>query len=59
MMKYYTVKQTAAVLNLTPYTVRQYLRDGVIKGSKLKAGWRVSEENLIEYLEGKHGKQAG
>lgn len=51
----YTVKEVAYVCRLTPYTIRQYLRDGIITGTKIGKSWRVSADDLTKYLEGKHG----
>jgi predicted transcriptional regulator len=60
--KQYRVREVAKILGLTPYTVRQYLNNGTLRGYKLNtdttaknASWRVTETALKEYLESKHG----
>lgn len=60
--KNYRVSEVAKILGVTPYTVRLYLREGVLSGYKnTNSGrakndhWRVPESALKTYLESKHG----
>lgn len=49
-----TVQQIAERLQLNPQTVRRWLKAGRLKGISLgsdKAGWRMRESDLREYLE--------
>lgn len=50
MARMYTVKEAASELNITTYTVRRYLREGVIKGTKYvasdKGNWHIPESEL-------------
>ncbi len=50
--KYYTVSEAAKVLELTEYTVRKKIREGVINaihGSSDREGYRISHDELIRY----------
>jgi predicted site-specific integrase-resolvase len=47
---YYTVKDLVKNLGLSDVTVRNYLRDGKLKGYKPAKFWYVSEENLKLFL---------
>lgn len=45
-----TVTDVATRLKLTPYTVRTYLRRGVINGIKLPSGaWRIEAAELEKF----------
>ena len=46
-----SVKEVANILQFHPATVREYLREGKIKGIKLKKEWRVLREDLTDWLE--------
>jgi excisionase family DNA binding protein len=53
--EYYTVKEVAARLGKTEYTVREWCRLGRISAKKLEGGrgnegeWRISHEELTRY----------
>ena len=52
--KLLTVREVAAKLRVSEYTVREWLRMGRLKGIKpggAKAGWRVTEDELAWFLE--------
>ena len=51
MQPVYTPDQAAAKLQLTPATVRQYLRQGIIKGVHAGRLWRITESALKEFME--------
>lgn len=50
MEKTYTPEEAAEILKVIPYTVRKWLRDGKIKGTKLGRMWRISESELKRLL---------
>jgi excisionase family DNA binding protein len=52
--RWYTVDQVAEQVQVHPETVRQWLREGKIKGTLLsrRAGWRVSAEELAAVMSG-------
>ena len=43
-----TVEQAAARLQVTPYTVREHLKRGLLRGIKRGRLWRVPESALVE-----------
>lgn len=44
------VSEVAEALRLSEYTVRDYLKQGKIKGIKIGGGWRVTLEALDQYI---------
>ncbi|MGE5576404.1 MAG: helix-turn-helix domain-containing protein [Syntrophothermus sp.] len=50
--KYYTTKEISELLKVSPVTITRKLQNGEIKGIRLggRAGWRVEERGLQEYL---------
>lgn len=50
MMKFYTVEEIAEILQLDIVTVRRYLSQGDMKGAKIGKSWRVTEEDLKEFI---------
>ncbi len=50
-MKFYTVEEIAEILQLDVVTVRRYLSQGDMKGAKIGKSWRVTEEELKEFVE--------
>ena len=51
-IKVYTVPELVKLLQLTPQSVRKYLKDGRIKAQKVGTKWLVSEEAIREFLMG-------
>lgn len=50
--KFYTVLEVAKELNITPLTVRTYIRQGRLKGQKIGRPYLISENSLQEFLNG-------
>ena len=48
----YSVKELEKILPITPLTIREYIRKGKIKGSKIGKSWFVKKEDLEAFLEG-------
>lgn len=46
-----TVKDVAARLNLSPWTVRRYLREGRIRSTRMGRRFRVDPRELAAFLE--------
>ncbi len=62
--KLLTPEDAAALLQVSPGTVRGWLRKGVINGTKVGGGrlWRISESTIDEYVKASRGsgnKQSG
>lgn len=49
-MKFYTAEEVADILKLDVVTVRRYLSLGDMKGAKIGKGWRVTQEDLEEFI---------
>ena len=49
----YSVKELEKILPITPLTIREYIRKGKIKGSKIGKNWYVKKQDLEAFLEGK------
>jgi len=45
-----SVKEVAELLNLTEEIVREYLREGIIPGRKLRKEWRILRSALMAAL---------
>lgn len=44
------VEETAALLNVSPWTVREQARLGTLPGRKIGKEWRFSRQALLEWL---------
>jgi len=51
-IKAYDVQEIAKALDMTPQSVRKFIREGRIKGRKVGTRWYVTEEAMREYLLG-------
>ena len=47
----FTVTETAQILNLTPPTIRSFLRDGQLHGEKLKGRVYIDEAEIERFKE--------
>ena len=52
MARVFTVNEAADYLRVTPYTVRKWLREGLIPGRKIGRVYRLYEAELEEMLRG-------
>ncbi|NOQ85487.1 MAG: helix-turn-helix domain-containing protein [Deltaproteobacteria bacterium] len=50
-MTLYSVQEVSHKLNVTTVTIRNYLRQGKLKGQKVMGRWFISEEDLVEFFE--------
>ena len=51
--KFYTPKEVAEILKLSDYTIGDYIRSGKLKAIKFGRVWRISENQLKQFLESK------
>ena len=51
-IKLYTLEELSEKLSVTVYTLRNYIRSGKLKAAKIGGKWRVSEENLLRFING-------
>ena len=49
-IKFYTIPDTAEALNVTPQTVRAYIKQGKLKGQRIGRPILITENNLKEFL---------
>lgn len=49
-IKVYTLDEVAKILQLTRRTLYTYVREGKLKGVKIGKYWRISEENLADFI---------
>lgn len=54
-----TPEEAATILKVSPQTIRRWLRDGRIKGTKIGDGklWRISQATINQCLESGNGQQ--
>ena len=52
-----TTDEAAEFLSLTPYTVREYAKKGLVPARKVGKSWRFVKADLLAWLRGKD--QAG
>ena len=50
------ISDAAKYLNMSPWTIREMLRNGEIKGYKIKGRWRMKESDIEEYLQSRSNK---
>jgi len=50
-IKFYTIQETAEALNVTPQTVRAYIKQGKLKGQRIGRPILITENNLREFLQ--------
>jgi len=48
--EYYTVEEVAGRIEVTPRTIRNYLKQGKLKGKKVGGKWRFSSEDVERLL---------
>jgi len=49
--EYYSVEELAKKFDKTPYTIRVWLRNGVIKGRRLGKYWYIPTRSISTLLE--------
>ncbi|MGM9904464.1 hypothetical protein A5844_000505 [Enterococcus sp. 10A9_DIV0425] len=55
MNNYYSVNELAEKIGVTTRSIRNYLREGKLKGRKIGGKWKFSEQDLAEFLNGTSG----
>jgi len=51
MDKLFTVEDIAQMTSLTTRTIRNYLKDGILKGRKIGGQWRFTEEDIKKFMD--------
>lgn len=57
MDKLLTPKEAAEILAVSPKSVREWLRQGKLKGVKAGMLWRIRERDLEAFIEGKGSRE--
>lgn len=50
--KFFTTEQVANILQVHPFTILKFIRDGRLRGIKLGRVYRIKESDVTEFLEG-------
>ena len=51
-IKLYTLTELEDVLGVTHRTLQTYMKSGKLKGVKIGGKWKVTEENLMRFING-------
>jgi len=49
-MTLYSVPELSQKLNVTTVTIRNYLKQGKLKGRKKMGKWFISDEDIVEFF---------
>lgn len=49
-IKFYTILETAQVLQVTPQTIRSYIKKGRLRGQRIGRPILITDKNLKEFL---------
>lgn len=49
-IKFYTIPETAELLNVTPQTIRAYIKQGRLNGNRVGRPILITEEDIKEFL---------
>ena len=49
-IKFYTIQETAKALQVTPQTIRSYIKQGRLKSQRIGRPILITENNLKEFL---------
>lgn len=52
-IRLYTLTELESVLGVTHRTLQGYVKDGKLKAVKLGGKWKVTEQNLLDFINGK------
>lgn len=52
-IKIYSVEEVAEILGINYITTLKEIRSGRLKARKIGLGYKVSEQNLLDYINGK------
>lgn len=49
--KTYTVSDVARIMHMTERTIRNYLKEGILRGTRVGGQWRFSKEDLDDLIQ--------
>ena len=50
-----TTNYVAGLFSVTNYTVREWIRQGLIRGRKVHGRWRVERQSVIDFANERYG----
>ena len=53
-IKVYSLEEVSKILNVTTRTLYDYLKSGKLKGFKIGNKWRITQEELKQFIEELH-----
>lgn len=53
-IRLYTLTDLEPILGVTHRTLQTYIKEGRLRGVKVGGKWKVSEENLMRFLNGEN-----
>lgn len=56
--KFFTTEQVANILQVHPFTILKYIKQGKLKGIKLGRVYRIKESDINQFLEDRMTKSA-
>ncbi len=56
--EWYTPEQVAERLQVSIWTVRRWLREGILAGVRLEGQWRISSEDIARFIADQRKKAA-
>ena len=51
-LKLYTLSELQPILNVSYRTLQNYIKDGRLKAAKIGGKWKVTESNLMKFING-------
>lgn len=51
-IKLYTLSEVQPILKVSYRTLQNYIKDGRLKAAKIGGKWKVSEDNLLKFING-------
>lgn len=50
-MEVYTLEEISEKIKIPVITLRKYLKEGTLKGAKIGKHWRITDEQLKEFID--------
>ena len=57
MSELFTIKEVARMFKCSPWTVRRYIKEGLLGAGKLKGEYRITQEDIDAFLKRGRGKR--
>ena len=50
MSEFYTIKEAADLLGVSPFTLRRYIKKGNLEAYAIGDGWRIKKDDLEKFV---------